>query len=210
MLKSRRIFFATIVLAQPITQKHVHRKFHADIVHGNTTQCYMTTITSHSKKQTLLNTNYHYASPLTRSAKKRNHQTTRQFFPRKIRNQLPMVPIKLYGPNETCECYALLDSCSTISYVFDPMVTKLNAARTSLESTLSVSTAFGDSSMEAKLVQLDFGPFNSNKPLFRLNYVYSINNWHFDDAPVSELNDVCSKHPHLQHISFPQLENNRI
>ena len=51
-------------------------------------------------------------------------------FPRKIRNQLPMVPIKLYGPNETCECYALLDSCSTISYVFDPMVTKLNVART--------------------------------------------------------------------------------
>ena len=90
------------------------------------------------------------------------------------------------------------------------MVAKLNAARTSLESTLSVSTAFGDSSMEAKLVQLDIGPFNNNKPLFRLNYVYSINNWHFDDAPVSELNHVCSKHPHLQHISFPQLENNRI
>ena len=66
-------------------------------------------------------------------------------FPKKIRNQLPMVPIKLYG---TCECYALLDSCSTVSYVFEPMVTKLNAARTSLESTLSVSTAFGDSSME--------------------------------------------------------------
>ena len=57
---------------------------------------------------------------------------------------------------------------------------------------------------------IDIGPFNSNKPLFRLNYVYSINNWHFDDAPVSELNDVCSKRPHLQHISFPQLENNRI
>ena len=86
------------------------------------------------------------------------------------------------------------------------MVTKLNAARTSLESTLSVSTAFGDSSIEAKLVQLDIGPFNSNKPLFHLNYVYSINNWHFDDAPVSELKDVCSKHPQLQHISFPQLE----
>ena len=64
--------------------------------------------------------------------------------------------------------------------------------------------------MEAKLVRLDIGPFNSRKPLFRLNYVYSIKNWHFDDAPVSELNDVCSKHPHLQHIRFPQLENNRI
>ena len=64
--------------------------------------------------------------------------------------------------------------------------------------------------MEAKLVQLDIGPFNSRKPLFRLNYVYSINNCHFDDAPNLELNVDCSKHPHLQHIRFPQLENNRI
>ena len=80
-----------------------------------------------------------------------------------------MVPIKLYGPNETCECYALLHSCSTISYVFDLMVTNLNNDRKSLESTVSVSTELGDSSIDAKLVQLDIGPFNSCKPLFRLN-----------------------------------------
>ena len=95
-------------------------------------------------------------------------------FPRRIRNQLPMIPIKLFGHNEHFECYALLDSCSTISYAFDPMVTKLNAPQTSLETTLNVSTAFGDSSMEAKLVQLDIGLFRSQRPLFRLNYVFSI------------------------------------
>ena len=139
MLKSKRIIFATIVLAQLITQKRVHLKSLADIVHGNTTQCYMTTIMSHSKKT---NATQHEL-PLCESLDEVSNETKSPIytpvFPRKIRNQLPMLPIKLYGPNETCECYALLDSCSTISYVFDPMVTKLNAARTSLESTLSVS-----------------------------------------------------------------------
>ena len=46
-------------------------------------------------------------------------------FPRRIRNQLPMIPIKLFGRNEHFECYALLDSSSTISYALDPMVIKL-------------------------------------------------------------------------------------
>ena len=93
---------------------------------------------------------------------------------------------------------------------FDLMVTKLNAPQTSLETTLNVSTAFGDSSMEAKLVQLDIGFFRSQRPLFRLNYVYSIINWHFDEAPVTQLNEVGSMYPHLHHVNFPQLENNKV
>ena len=121
-----------------------------------------------------------------------------------------MIPIKLFGRNEHFECYALLDSCSTISYAFNPRVTKLNAPQTSSETTLNVSTAFGDSSMEAKLVQLDIGLLRSQRPLFRLNYVFSIKNWHFGDAPVTQLNEVCSKNPHLQHINFPHLENYKI
>ena len=84
------------------------------------------------------------------------------------------------------------------------MITKLNAPQTSSETTLNALTAFGDSSKEAKLVQLDIGLF------FRLNYVYSIKNWHFDDAPVTELNEICRKYPYLQHINFPQLENIKI
>ena len=121
-----------------------------------------------------------------------------------------MIPIKLFGRNEHFECYVLLDSCSTISFAFYPMVIKLNAPQTSSETTLNVSTAFGDSSMEAKLVQLDIGLFRSQRTLFRLNSVYSIKNRHFDNAPVTQLNEVCSKYPHLQHINFPQLENNKI
>ena len=130
-------------------------------------------------------------------------------FPRRIQNQLLMIPIKRFGRNEHFECYALIESCSTISYAFDPMVTKLNAPQSSSETTLNVSTAFGDSSMEAKLAKLHIGLFQSQRTLFRLNYVYS-KKWHFDDAPVTQLNEVCSKHLHQKHINFPQLESNKI
>ena len=87
---------------------------------------------------------------------------------------------------------------------------QIECTTTSSETTLNVSTAFGDSSMEAKLVQLDIGLFRRQRPTFRLNYFYQMKNWHFDDAAVTQLNEVCSKYPHLQHINFPHLENNKI
>ena len=86
----------------------------------------------------------------------------------------------------------------------------MNAPQTRSVTTLNVSPTFGDSSIEAKLVQIDIGLFRSQLSLFRLNYVYSITNWHFDNAPVTQLNEVCSKYPHLQHINFSQLVNNKI
>ena len=184
-----------------VLRRHCSRKHHSMLHDKNYSPNQKTNITQHEL-------------PLCESFEDKNSETKRPsytpVFPRRIRNQLPMIPIKLFGRNEHFECYALLDSCSTISYAFDPMITKLNAPQTSPETTLNVSTVFGDSSMEAKLVELYIGFFRSQRPLFRLNYVYSIKNWHFNDAPVTQLNEVCSRYPHLQHINFPQLENNKI
>ena len=74
MQTSKRVFFAIIVFAQPTTKTHVHLSSHADIVHGNITQGYMTLIRSPSKTQTLFNTNCQNASRL-----KQKHPSTRQF-----------------------------------------------------------------------------------------------------------------------------------
>ena len=70
--------------------------------------------------------------------------------------------------------------------------------------------AFDQSVINANLVRLDIGRYNDDEPLFRLNYVHSINNWKFSDAPVQELNASCATYPHLQHIKFPNLNNNNI
>ena len=103
-----------------VSCRHLSRKHHSMLHDNNYFSQQKTNATQHEL-------------PLCESPDEISNETKSSIytpvFPRKIRNQLAMVPIKLY---ETCECYALLDSCSTISYVFDPMVTKLNAARTSL------------------------------------------------------------------------------
>ena len=66
----------------------------------NTTQCYMTKILSHSKKQRLLNTNFHYASPLMRSATKQNHQSTRLFSLEKLEISFLWFPLNFTVPTK--------------------------------------------------------------------------------------------------------------
>ena len=64
--------------------------------------------------------------------------------------------------------------------------------------------------MHSNLVRWDIGKFNSDQPLFRLNYVHAVSNWTFNDAPVNDLNEAYSSYHHLQHIHFPKLNDNKI
>ena len=73
-----------------------------------------------------------------------------------------------------------------------------------------MSHALDESVINANLVRLDIGQLNSDQPLFRLNYVHAVRNWTFNDAPVNDLNEACSSYPHLQHIHFPKLSDNKI
>ncbi|XP_075264413.1 uncharacterized protein LOC142356371 [Convolutriloba macropyga] len=131
-------------------------------------------------------------------------------FPSKTRNQLQVIPVTLFGnDNKRRNCYAILDNASTISYVLNTTADKVRAPKTS-EFDLNVSHAFDESVMHANLVRLDIGKFNSDQPLFRLNYVHAVSNWTFNNAPVNDLNGACSFYPHLQHIHFPKLSDNKI
>ena len=106
-------------------------------------------------------------------------------------------------------CYAILDNGSTISYVLDTTANGINAPK-AIQFDLNVMHAFDQSVINANLVLLDIGRYKDDEPLFRLNYVHSINNWKFSDAPVQELNETCATYSHLQHINFPNLGNNKI
>ena len=111
-------------------------------------------------------------------------------FPAKTRNQLQVIPVTLFGENkEKVECYAILDNDSTISYVLDTTANGINAPK-AIQFDLNVMHAFDQSVINAILVRLDIGRYNDDEPLFRLNYVHSINNWKISDAPVQELNET--------------------
>ena len=121
-----------------------------------------------------------------------------------------MIPVTLFGnDNKRHNCYAILDNGSTISYVLNTTADKVGAPKTS-DFDLNVSHAFDESVMHANLVRLDIGNLNRDQPLFRLNYVHAVRNWTFNDAPVTDLNEACSSYPHLQHIHFPKLSDNKI
>ena len=131
-------------------------------------------------------------------------------FPSKTRNQLQVIPVTLFGnDNKRHNCYAILDNGSTISYVLNTAADKLRAPKTP-KFDLNVSHAFDESVMHANRVRLDIGKFNSDQPLFRINYVHAVSNWTFNYAPVNDLNEACSSYPHLQHIHFPKLSDNKI
>ena len=126
-------------------------------------------------------------------------------FPSRTRNQLQVIPVTLLGnDNKRQNFYAILDNGSTISFVLSTAADKVRAPKTS-EIDLNVSHAFDESVMHANLVRLDIGKFNSDQPLFRLNYFHAMSNWTFNDAPVNDLSEACSSYPHLEHIQFPKL-----
>ena len=98
-------------------------------------------------------------------------------FPAKTRNLLQVNPVTLFGENKKkVECYAILDNGSTISYVLDTTSNGINAPK-AIQFNLNVIHAFDQSVINANLVRLDIGRYNDDEPLFRLNFVHSINNW---------------------------------
>ena len=128
----------------------------------------------------------------------------------KIRNQLQVIPVTLFGENkEKVEWYAILDNFSTISYVLDTTA-NVSSAPKAIQFDLNVMHAFDQSVISENLVRFDIVWYNNDEPLFRLNYMHSINNWKFSEAPMQELKETCETYSHLQHIEFPNLGNNKI
>ena len=64
--------------------------------------------------------------------------------------------------------------------------------------------------LPTNLVRLEMRKFNSEKSLFRLNYVHAVSNWTFNDVPVNDLNEASSSYPHTLHIHFPKLSDSKI
>ena len=124
----------------------------------------------------------------------------------KLRNQKLLRRVQPFDSSCSYSGYALLDNFITILYALR-LAVKVKAPK---KSTLFIATAFGDPSMNANLVRLEVRSYNSSSPLFRLNWLYSTEDRHFNDAPVADINPVCAMSPHLQHVDFPQLTSIRI
>ena len=102
----------------------------------------------------------------------------------KLRNQKRLRRIQPFGSSCSYSGYALLDNFIAILYALR-LAVKVKAPK---KSTLFIATE----SMNANLVRLEVGSYNSSRLLFRLNCLYSTENRHSNDAPVADINQVCA------------------
>ena len=126
-----------------------------------------------------------------------------------LKNQLQFEPILLFNNNKAVPCYAILDNCSSCSYVLKSTADILQC-EPSRTVELSIRGAFSEDTVSSNLVQLHIGPFNSTSATFTLQSVYSVETLNFVLIDFAKRNNVCSRFDHLRHIAFPNLVENSV
>ena len=116
------------------------------------------------------------------------------------------MPITFFNNNQAVSCYAILDNCSSCSYVLNCTL----QCKPSRTVEMSIRGAFSEDTVSSNLVQLHIGPFNSTSVTFTLPSVYLVDTLNFDFVDVASLNNACSRYDHLQHIVFPNLLDNSV
>ena len=125
------------------------------------------------------------------------------------RNQLQYMPVTLINGKTSIQCYAMLDNCSSCSYICKTTAEELNSVpKQSVD--LKGHGAFSTDKIHSTLISLSVGAFKSTSVLFTTPNVYSVDKTHFDVVNVKQLNNICSKFNHLSHINYPELDDNHV
>ena len=121
------------------------------------------------------------------------------------------MPVNLSYGKTSIHCYAMLDNCSSCSYICKTTAEELNSVpKQSVD--LKVHGAFSTdkNKIQATLITLSVEAFNSTSVLFTLPNVYSVEKTQFDVVNVKQLNKICSKFNHLSHINYLELDDNHV
>ena len=107
------------------------------------------------------------------------------------------------------DCYALLDTCSTASYILNRTVNTLGIQpKRRIE--LQLTSIYEQSLLQAGIVSLKIGAYNSKRPLFTLIIVHAVDSMNLRPPDVKRLNEICQTFTHLNHVSFPCLPDNLV
>ena len=127
----------------------------------------------------------------------------------KAASQLQTIPLRVHSENGFVDCYALLDTCSTASYVLNRTVNKLGI-RPKKTIELQLTSVYEQSFLQAGIVSLQIGLFDSKQPLFTLSNVHAVETMKLSPPDVKRLNEVCQSFAHLNHVNFPCLADNSV
>ena len=142
---------------------------------------------------------------------------------------VPILPVTLSYGNNRLSTYALLDSGNSVTLLAESAastyalldsgnsVTLLaESAAKQLKSNLqsnqplSVSGITTVAEIQVATLQCFIGPYNPSVQHHRLNNVLSVPTLNVQTAQPNFRNSVCQQHPHLNHVTFPQLHSNNV
>ena len=106
-------------------------------------------------------------------------------------------------------CYALLDTRSTASYVLNRTVNNLVIQpKETIE--LQLTRIHEQSFLQADNVSLKTRTYNSKQPLFTLVNVYAVDSMNLRPPDVKRLNEIFQTITHLNHVTFPCFPDNSV
>ena len=107
------------------------------------------------------------------------------------------------------DCYALLDTCSTASYILSRTVHTLGIQpKRTIE--LQLTLINEQSLLQAGIVSLKIGTYISKRPFFTLINVHAVDSMKLRPPDVKRLNEICQTCTHLNHVTFPCLPDNSV
>ena len=120
---------------------------------------------------------------------------------------LQVVPVKVYGPKDCIEVYALLDSASNVNLCEEWILDKLNLK--GKENAMKLTTVTGNSERKAsKLAELSLSKLSSTTSTLKLDSVWSIDNLNISSNAINGVD--TSKWEHLKGISFPKIASEKV
>ena len=130
-------------------------------------------------------------------------------FKHQAASRLQTVPIRVHGDQGFVDCYALIDTCSTASYILNRTVNTLSIQpKRTIE--LQLTSIYEQSLLQAGIASLKIGTSNSKRPLFTLINVQAVDSMKLRPPDVKRLNAICQTFTHLNHVSSPCLPDKSV
>ena len=122
---------------------------------------------------------------------------------------VPIVHVTVSYGNNRLSTYALLDSGFSVTLLAESAAKQL---KPNLQGNQPLSVSGNNTVAEIQVATLQcfIGLYNSAVQPHRLDNVLSVPTLNVQTAQPNFLNSVCQQHPHLKHVTFPQLHSNNV
>ena len=123
--------------------------------------------------------------------------------------QSAFLPVQLSNGEKTFKTYAYLDNGSCQSLLIQSAALILGINMNTFGKT-PISGCHTIKEIECSPVSLKIKPCQSNKAPILVNEVLAVPDLNMNPVNTNELNKLCKKFEHLNHISFPNVDDNKV